>query len=984
MTGTVLPPAVASLLDRCTVEVHGAGYAGTGFFVAPGTVLTCAHVAAAEPYVMWAGRRLEVSSVTRVPETPGDPGFYAFPDLGLLRLDDPPEHPYVWLAEDAPPIGAVVFARGFGRTLPRSDVHRDGLRLTVAAPAGPFLRVTADRVVHGHSGSPVIDPATGRVCGIVKGTRGGDEGGWLIPASAIAAHVPDIAAANAAVEDVHRQWASAAEHGPNPASAMPGAALPGAGPPGTGPPGTGAALPGPGPADPAGPGLAGVSVNPPSELRPPVLRGRDDLVRELCASVAEPDGTVHVLCGIAGGGKTSVALEVAERVAGETDVYWLRAGSSMELRTGLLAVAQARGATPDELSVAARGELSLPVLLRRLLTGGRRWLVVLDNADDPAELSGGRGFASDAWWPPGRHGLVLATSRSRDRRQWGTRALMHRVDVLSEAEGAAVLCDLAPDAGDEAGARALSGRLGGLALALRAAGAYLAAEPLGGPETFAEYRAALDERFTEIVDAGTRLDAGDEATARELVMQTWQLSLDRLEPMAADVLGVLSCFAAIPVPEKAVGVVQDIDRHVRALVTLHLVDRVRAGPSELRCLALHPLVQEVTWSRLSEEGGPTLPLVAQAMFTSAYVPEMSSEEMLYANRRAELDLVAVHAVTLAERVDPPPGPALEAWRNLADIGVMALTASTISKNLDGTEGLLGRLRAAARRVLPPGDEIFTKLDEVQALLEPDDRAAQRPAGDPAAGDHARIRIARRYAQTGELDAAEAELRAVLRRGDLGDHDERAARTLLAVVDRKRGDARSAADQLTRLLAESTRAVPVTSPELLDLRKEHLRALQELDAGERDDDHIHGAYEDLLRDTRQVFGDDHAVTLDVLCESAHAAFLRGDVAAAEAELRDVLDRAGERAQRQARDARAGLVTVLSAQRRFAEAERIQRELIPIYAGTYGADAPETLQSREKLVELLLAQGHMAKARKEFQRLLRQLPDPPEGRSIPPGR
>jgi S1-C subfamily serine protease len=84
-----------ALLRRCVVRIEGDGrFRGTGFFVAPGEVLTCAHVVhgADEIKARWAGGPpLPATVVKSLPTLAvGDPdsAFYPLPDVALLVLMD--------------------------------------------------------------------------------------------------------------------------------------------------------------------------------------------------------------------------------------------------------------------------------------------------------------------------------------------------------------------------------------------------------------------------------------------------------------------------------------------------------------------------------------------------------------------------------------------------------------------------------------------------------------------------------------------------------------------------------------------------------------------------------------------------------------------------------------------------------------------------------------------------------------------------------
>ncbi|MFI1386080.1 trypsin-like peptidase domain-containing protein [Embleya sp. NPDC020886] len=180
-------------------------YLGTGFLIAGDTVLTCAHVVHGHSTglsVALAGTWIEVDVVRSIPpETPG--GIHPFPDLAELRLRTPVESIGVWLGERPPLRGDEVAAYGYSRESLEGLSLPETLDLEVAGPSGRFTRVKSDQVLRGLSGSPVLDPRTGRVCGVLKSSRDVDDerGGWLIPIGAVAAHLPESVRRNA---DAHR------------------------------------------------------------------------------------------------------------------------------------------------------------------------------------------------------------------------------------------------------------------------------------------------------------------------------------------------------------------------------------------------------------------------------------------------------------------------------------------------------------------------------------------------------------------------------------------------------------------------------------------------------------------------------------------------------------------------------------------------------------------------------------------------------------
>src|SRR6516162_6624561 len=61
---------------------------GSGFFVAPGWVLSCAHVVAPtqNPRVTWQDHDLEPSTIICRPDAIGPDGRFAFPDTAVLQV----------------------------------------------------------------------------------------------------------------------------------------------------------------------------------------------------------------------------------------------------------------------------------------------------------------------------------------------------------------------------------------------------------------------------------------------------------------------------------------------------------------------------------------------------------------------------------------------------------------------------------------------------------------------------------------------------------------------------------------------------------------------------------------------------------------------------------------------------------------------------------------------------------------------------------
>ena len=172
---------------------------GTGFFVAPGWVLTCAHV------VKTAERVAVVPApgATPIPAAvmarsaalaPGHGAFWPFPDLALIRLDAALDHPCVLLDTHLP-------AKGWCDTWGYSE-REDGVAPT-GSPASfrfegvegdDYLKLMAGQAAPGLSGAPLVCPTRRAVVGVMTMTRDKRNalGGWAAPISALMTGGPGV------------------------------------------------------------------------------------------------------------------------------------------------------------------------------------------------------------------------------------------------------------------------------------------------------------------------------------------------------------------------------------------------------------------------------------------------------------------------------------------------------------------------------------------------------------------------------------------------------------------------------------------------------------------------------------------------------------------------------------------------------------------------------------------------------------------------
>ncbi|MFI2041248.1 tetratricopeptide repeat protein [Streptomyces bottropensis] len=353
------------------------------------------------------------------------------------------------------------------------------------------------------------------------------------------------------------------------------------------------------------------------------LRGRDELVGYLLNQcVRRGDGHLHVLHGLSGSGKTALALEIVHvlqqvRRSGHR-VWWLNGQRAASLEDGLRAVASRVGLAGEVLESAG----VVDALWHRLSHAEWPWLLVVDGVDDPGLLDGpGLLAAGTGWIRPHScsRGLVLVTTRDGTTEGWGFGAALHPVVPLRDRDAACLLLDHAgPDAGTPAAAERLARRLGGLPLALRMAGVYLA-EVNGMPEAFREPDMPAEfEAFRQALDR----PLGQGLNPAQVIADTWRLALELLHHRgfryAGDLLELLAEFADAPIPHALVlqpSVLQrqpgfeGIDgaglwRTLRALAALSLIDwcaaaddgedvgRESSGSPE--CVRVHPLIRDVS------------------------------------------------------------------------------------------------------------------------------------------------------------------------------------------------------------------------------------------------------------------------------------------------------------------------------------------------------------------------------------------------------
>jgi Trypsin-like peptidase domain/NACHT domain len=215
--------SLEDLLRDCTVRVTGGAAMGAGFFVAPGMVVTCAHVAGTDIdlQVRWHRRdgSEQVAQVASLIKRLADKGrpmralAADYPDLAVLQVDGFGGHPCVEIdtGRQFPQDRFQVFGYpregGDIRLAPALLSYRG----TDGRPPAEYLDLSSDTIKPGMSGAAVLNLRTGAVCGVVVATRNPDrpDGALAVPWWAVAAELSEVLDANREFHQVDSRWQEA-------------------------------------------------------------------------------------------------------------------------------------------------------------------------------------------------------------------------------------------------------------------------------------------------------------------------------------------------------------------------------------------------------------------------------------------------------------------------------------------------------------------------------------------------------------------------------------------------------------------------------------------------------------------------------------------------------------------------------------------------------------------------------------------------------
>lgn len=657
-------------------------------------------------------------------------------------------------------------------------------------------------------------------------------------------------------------------------------------------------------------GVGDAVLRAPTGRLPEHLRGREELLTRLRALTSEPDGRVHVLVGLGGTGKSTVALRIAEEHARSgRPVWWVPAADAETMTLKLLGLGTELGAPHEEVVEARGGHRDAADLLWRFLDVRQGWLLIFDNADDLRLLTvDGNEVSSGAGWiRPSAAGVVLVTSRESRQAEWGRHAALHPVGDLTPADGAQVLMDLAPGGGTVKDARALSARLGGLPLALHHAGSQLASE-FAAEQTFKGYAHALGERFQQLMGRGMADD-------RAIVTRTWEVSLDVLaasgRPAARPLLRILSCLAQgvlIPV------LLLDPGALAKALAEA-LADAGGGAEDAADALAALKSVGLITASPISDRPGVTIhPLVAET-------------------NRLHLD----------------------------DADLAGTPAAVIRLITTATTGLEPQATEHWRAWLQLLPHLHAAYGHLAARLGDADLAGLVCVSAQAA--HALL-------WAGSYAAALDLARCALTYGSRLGHDHKdilSVRDAAAGAHWFRGEYAQADEQYRSILEDELRMYGPDHPYTLGTRFDLGRVLAvrgQLDEAARE-------YSDVLHARLRDLGPDHSSTLSVRRAMAGVRARQGRLGEAEEELRGVL--AGQRRTLGANhhdtlNTRLDIAFVMERRGRLAEAEQEYRAVLDDQLLVLGPGHPSVFDARLSIAAVQAMRGMRRQAIREYRAVL----------------
>lgn len=319
-------------------------------------------------------------------------------------------------------------------------------------------------------------------------------------------------------------------------------------------------------------------------MRNRYFEGREDVLERI-ATALDTTQSIVALTGLAGVGKTQVALEYAFRHRADYDlVAWIRAEEDSAIEADLVDLA-------GKLELENAGDPNTAVVLgelRRHLEALPNWLLILDNAERPQMLS--------RYLPTDTQGHVIVTSRLQN---WGRFAETVPVDAFPADNAVGFMLRRLPGA-DVGAIDKLVQTLGRFPLALEEAAAYIDAtgrSVAGYQELFEKHHRALFTQARPPDDYPQTFGTAMDVSLRQLESEDEQAAhmLRLLACVAPDDISIPLMFSAELDVEDGVPAEIAVDRCVSSMRKYSFIK------VEEDAVSLHRLVQLVIRDRMSAE-----------------------------------------------------------------------------------------------------------------------------------------------------------------------------------------------------------------------------------------------------------------------------------------------------------------------------------------------------------------------------------------------
>ncbi|MFE2473809.1 FxSxx-COOH system tetratricopeptide repeat protein [Streptomyces mirabilis] len=695
--------------------------------------------------------------------------------------------------------------------------------------------------------------------------------------------------------------------------------------------------------------------------RNPDFSGREaEMVQLRTGLLSGHQAVVQALHGMGGIGKTQIVLEYAHRFSSQYDlVWWVDAEQADQLPVRYTELADRIGIAKSD----AGSEANAHALLQHLRTR-HRWLLILDNADQPDQI--------EPWLPEGP-GHVVITSRNPD---WHGIAHQSDLNVFTRTDSQAYLQSRIP--GITTGQADLLARdLGDLPLALAQA-----AGVLRGGMSLDRYRQLLTTNTTRLLQESDVRDY-PAPLAATVNIATTRLTDDGHSDATA--LLRLSAFLG-PDPistawletarPRLTTIPGDPDDPMWLRNALQHLGRFGLARTDFDTFQIHRLTQAILRTQPSPDqaaaicddvttvlaavnpGDPQSPAdwpTWASLTAHLTTPHVTTAVASQPGLRATL-LEAAHFLIRSGLPRAAHGLATalhQAWST--DLGPDHPDTLTCAQYLGHASVNLGDY-AKARSII---ENTYVRRRRVLGEEHPGTLRSANDVGTVLAylGEYAKARrvdedvLARRRRVLGEdhpdtLTSA-GNLGSTLHA--LGEYAE-ARRTVEEVLARRR----------RRVLGEDHPDTLNSASNLASI----LRALGEYAES-------HRMEEDVLARRRRVLGEDHPDTLNSASNHANAVYALGEHAKARRMHEDVLARCrrvlGEDHPSTLSSA-SNLATTLYALGEHAKARAMEEDVLARCLRVLGEDHPNTLNSASHLATTLRALGEYAEARRMHENVL----------------